>query len=739
MTHSAADDGSPMTDIALAHTSLDGPDTAPILSPTNATSATDASDARTVLPTAPTAPATPATPSVGGAKGGRAAYGIRRVWRGPEGDPTWARPALLGLLAATAVFYLWNLTANGYANSFYSAAVQAGADSWKAFFFGSSDAANSITVDKPPASLWFMALSVRIFGLNSFAILLPEVLMGVATVGVVYATVKRQFGSAAGLVAGAILALTPVAVLMFRFNNPDALLVLAMALAAWATVRSIEESSPRWFALVGVFIGLAFLTKTLQAFLVVPGFALAYLIAARPPLLRRIWHTVIGGLAIVASAGWWVAIVELLPAGMRPYIGGSQTNSFLELTFGYNGLGRINGNETGSVGGGGPGGNGSSMWGATGLTRMFNSDNGGQISWLLPAALVLLLVGLAYRARMPRTDARRAAYVVWGSWLVITALVFSLMAGIYHAYYTVALAPAIAALVAMGGAEAWERRERWTGWAPLAAVTLLTAVWSFVLLSRTTSWNGWLRVVVLALGVAAAVGFVLVNRLHARAVPAVLGVALAAALLGPAAYSVATVTTAHTGSIVLAGPDGARGAGGPGGAPGGMPPGAAPGGTGTTRGGATGGPGQGGLGQGGLGQGGPGGAGGLLNAAMPSTAVVQALSTDASSFTWVAAAVGSQSAAGLQLGTQLPVMAIGGFNGSDPSPTLAQFQAYVAAKQIHYFASGGGFGQQNGGSREATQIASWVASNFTSMTIGGATFYDLTQPLSGGSATTQST
>ena len=739
MTHSAADDGSPMTDIALAHTSLDGPDTAPILSPTNATSATDASDARTGLPTAP---ATPATPSGGGAKvgkGGRAAYGIRRVWRGPEGDPTWARPALLGLLAATAVFYLWNLTANGYANSFYSAAVQAGADSWKAFFFGSSDAANSITVDKPPASLWFMALSVRIFGLNSFAILLPEVLMGVATVGVVYATVKRQFGSAAGLVAGAILALTPVAVLMFRFNNPDALLVLAMALAAWATVRSIEESSPRWFALVGVFIGLAFLTKTLQAFLVVPGFALAYLIAARPPLLRRIWHTVIGGLAIVASAGWWVAIVELLPASMRPYIGGSQTNSFLELTFGYNGLGRINGNETGSVGGGGPGGNGSSMWGATGLARMFNSDNGGQISWLLPAALVLLLVGLVYRARMPRTDARRAAYVVWGSWLVITALVFSLMAGIYHAYYTVALAPAIAALVAMGGAEAWERRERWTGWAPLAAVTLLTAVWSFVLLSRTTSWNGWLRVVVLALGVAAAVGFVLVNRLHARAVPAVLGVALAAALLGPAAYSVATVTTAHTGSIVLAGPAGAGGAGGPGGAPGGMPPGAAPGGTGTTRGGATGGPGQGGLGQGGLGQGGPGGAGGLLNAAMPSTAVVQALSTDASSFTWVAAAVGSQSAAGLQLGTQLPVMAIGGFNGSDPSPTLAQFQAYVAAKQIHYFASGGGFGQQNGGSREATQIASWVASNFTSVTIGGATFYDLTQPLSGGSATTQST
>ena len=343
-----------------------------------------------------------------------------RIWRGPDGDPTWARPALLGLLALTAVFYLWNLTASGYANSFYSAAAQAGSESWKAFFYGSSDAANSITVDKPPASLWFMALSVRIFGLSSFAILLPEVLMGIATVGVLYATVKRQFGAAAGLLAGAILALTPVAVLMFRFNNPDALLVLAMTLAAWATMRSIEQSSPKWFALVGVFIGLAFLTKTLQAFLVVPGFALAYLIAANIPLLQRIWHTILGGLAIVASAGWWVAIVELVPESARPYIGGSQTNSFLELTFGYNGLGRINGNETGSVGGGG-GGNGGN-WGSTGLLRMFNADNGGQISWLMPTALILLLAGLVWRARHPRTDARRAAYLAWGSWFVVTTL-----------------------------------------------------------------------------------------------------------------------------------------------------------------------------------------------------------------------------------------------------------------------------------------------------------------------------
>ena len=464
----------------------------------------------------------------------------RRLWRGPTSDPAWARPALLGLLLATAAFYLWNLTANGWANSFYSAAVQAGSDSWKAFFFGSSDAANSITVDKPPAALWIMALSVRVFGLSSFSILLPEVLMGVASVGVLYTTVKRQFGAAAGLIAGGILALTPVAVLMFRFNNPEALLTLLMTLAAWATMRSIEKSSPKWFMLVGVFIGLGFLTKTLQAFLVVPGFALAYLVAAKPPLLKRIWHTVLGGLAIVVSAGWWVAIVELIPASMRPYIGGSQTNSFLELTFGYNGLGRISGDETGSVGGAGGGAGGN--WGATGLGRLFNAENGGQISWLMPAALLLLVVGLVMRARAPRTDARRAAYLVWGSWFVVTLLVFSLMAGIYHAYYTIALAPAVAALVAMGAREAWERRDSAFGAISLAVAMAATSVWSFLLLSRVTTWNPWLRVVVLALGMAAAFGFLVVSRLHRRALPALVGLGLFAALLGPAAYSVQTVS-----------------------------------------------------------------------------------------------------------------------------------------------------------------------------------------------------
>jgi 4-amino-4-deoxy-L-arabinose transferase-like glycosyltransferase len=657
---------------------------------------------------------------------------LRRIWRGPDTDPAWARPALFALLLATGAFYVIGLTSNGWANSFYSAAVQAGSQSWKAFFFGSSDAGNSITVDKPPASLWVMALSVRIFGLSSFSILLPEVLMGVATVGVVHATVKRCSTAAAGLLAGAVLALTPVAVLMFRFNNPEALLVLLMTLGAWATMRSIEQGSPKWMAIVGVFIGLGFLTKALQVLLVVPFFGLGYVLFANTTLRRRIVGAIVGVGSMLLSAGWWVAIVELIPASMRPYIGGSQDNSFLSVTFGYNGLGRLSGSEVGSVGGGqrGPGS------GTESITRLFTQTIGGQISWLLPTAALLLIAGLAFRGRRPRTDLRRAAYVVWGGWLLVTGLVFSLMAGIFHEYYTVALAPAIAALVGMGACEAWDRRTHWAGRGVLAAAAGTAAGMGFWLLGRTTAYGGWLRWSVLVVGFAAALLLLLTDRLPRFATAVTVGGAVAAALAGPTAYAVTTVTTPHTGSIVTAGPNtggpGGMGRGGvpgggmprggfPGGAPGGlaggmpggMPPGGFPGGSGQTGGRA-----------------GANGMGGLLNASTPSAEVVAALRADASSYRWAAATVGSQNAAGLQLGSGEPVMPIGGFNGSDPSPTLDEFKGYVASGDIHYFMGGGGFRGQNGGGNSGNEISSWVQANFTQVSIGGTTMYDLTQPLS---------
>src|ERR1700749_661999 len=202
---------------------------------------------------------------------------LPRLLRGPADDPWWARPGLLGLLVATAILYTAGLSRNGWANDFYSAAVQAGAASWKAFFFGSFDSSNFITVDKTPASLWVMELSGRIFGVNSWSMLVPQALEGVACVGVLYAAVRRWFGPAAGLLAGLTLALTPVAALMFRFNNPDALLVLLLTVAAYAVVRALENGRTRWLVLCGVLVGFAFLTKMAQAFLVVPGFALVYL------------------------------------------------------------------------------------------------------------------------------------------------------------------------------------------------------------------------------------------------------------------------------------------------------------------------------------------------------------------------------------------------------------------------------------------------------------------------------
>lgn len=650
----------------------------------------------------------------------------QRFLYGSPDDPAWARPALFALLGATALLYLWGLGVSGWGNSFYSAAAQAGSTSWEAFFYGSSDAANSITVDKTPASLWVMALSVRLFGLSSWSILVPQALMGVASVGLLHATVRRWHGHAAALLAGAVMALTPIAVLMFRFNNPDALLVLVLVAGAYAVVRAIETASTRWIAFAGALVGFGFLAKMLQTLLVVPAFALAYLVAAPSPLRKRIVSLLWAGAAMLAAAGWWVAIVELVPASMRPYIGGSQTNSILNLIFGYNGFGRLTGNETGSVGGG-------MGWGATGWNRMFSAGIGGQVAWLLPAALLLLVAGLVAVGRAGRLDRTRASLILWGGWLLATAVTFSFMAGIFHAYYTVALAPAIAALVGIGSVLLWERRHQPVAGAALALTVAVTAAWAFVLLRRSPTFMTWLAPTVLVVGLLAALALAAVVVLPARLAASVAAVAVIASLAGPAAYAVDTASAPHTGSIPTAGPavaggdgfGGGRGGGFAGGPPKGFVP---PQGT-LGRGGQAGQAGPGGAGFGGPGGGGTGagGMGGLLDGSTASPAMVTLLTTDASSYTWAAATVGSNNASGYQLSSQQPVMALGGFNGSDPSPTLAQFQSYVAAGKIHYFiGGGGGFGGQSGGSSAATDISTWVSQNFTAQTVGGVTVYDLT-------------
>ncbi len=650
------------------------------------------------------------------------------------------------------MLYLWDLTRNGWANDFYAAAVQAGTKSWKAFFFGSFDSSNFITVDKTPASLWVMELSGRIFGFSQWSMLVPQALEGVASVGLLYAAVRRWFGPPAGLVAGLVLALTPVAALMFRFNNPDALLVLLMTAAAYALVRAIENGRTRWLVFCGILLGFAFLAKMLQAFLVVPGFAVAYLWAGAPRAwLRRLWQTVAMGAGIILGAGWWIAIAELTPAADRPYFGGSTDNNILQLAVGYNGLGRLDGNETGSIGGGGAGGTG--FGGATGLLRLFHTEFGGQISWLLPVALICLAALAWVSRRAVRTDRIRAAALLWGGWVIVTGLVFSYMSGIIHPYYMVALAPGIGALVGIGAMALWDKRLGWAGRSVAATTVLVTAVWSFVLLDRTPDWLPWLRWVVLLAGVLGA-GAVLAGPWLARLVSfrrlvlLPVGLAMVAGLAGPAAYALDTVNTAHTGAIPSAGPATVGFGGGPG--VGGGFAGARPGGTqsgGTRPGGTAGngfpggqagsfggtgaasGAGRTGAPGGTGGRGGTGGpGGGLGGSTQVSSALAQLLEQDASSYKWVAATEGSEEAAPLELATGDAVMAIGGFNGTDPWPTLAVFEELVAKHEVHYYVGQGS--QSFGGGRGSSAIASWVAAHFKKETVGGQTVYDLTQPLS---------
>jgi 4-amino-4-deoxy-L-arabinose transferase-like glycosyltransferase len=639
---------------------------------------------------------------------GRSVPQLRSLVRGREEDAAWVRPALIGLLAGTAVLYLAGLAANGWANAFYSAAVQASTKSWKAFFFGSFDSSNFITVDKPPASLWVMGISARIFGVNSWSILVPQALEGIASVALLYATVRRWFTPAAGLLAGAALALTPVAVLMFRFNNPDAQLTLLLIGSAYAMTRAVEKGQTRWLAFAGALIGFGFLTKMLQALIVVPGFVLVYLVLAPTPVRRRLLQLLVAGAALFVSAAWWVAIVALWPASSRPYIGGSQDNSIVNLIFGYNGFGRLTGNESGSVVGGGRTG-GAGQWGPTGITRMFNAEMGTQIAWLLPAALCFAVATLWLGRRAKRTDVRRAAILVWSSWLVVTGLVLSYAQGIIHPYYMIVLAPPIAALFGIGVAWTWAQRELLAARLALAAATGGTAIWAYVLLDRTLTWHPWLRFIVLSAGLAAATLALAPPSLRLMRVALVL--AVASALAAPAAYALQTASTAHSGALPTAGPSGASvlNRGGFGGARGGFG-----GGGFAPPAGGFGGPG---------GFGGRGGLGGLLDSSTPSAALVALLQKDASSYTWVAAAIGANSAAGPQLASGKPVLAIGGFNGTDPTPTLAQFKQLVAAKKIHYFLAGGGRG---GGSSSASAVSTWVAATFTSQTVGGVTVYDLT-------------
>jgi 4-amino-4-deoxy-L-arabinose transferase-like glycosyltransferase len=566
-----------------------------------------------------------------------------------------------------------------------------------------------------------MGLSVRLFCLSSWSVLAPQALAGVATVGVLFVAVKRSFGPAAALIAAIVMALTPAAVLIFRFNNPDALLTLLFVVAAWALLRSLDKGSFRWMALAASCVGLAFLTKYLQAYLVLPGFALVFGFSANTTFRRRLMGLVVALGTVLVTSGWWVAIVEMIPAGSKPFIGGSTTGSALDLIFGYDGLGRIFGSS--GPGGGGLGGGGFS--GDVGLFRLFNDQLFGEIAWFIPLALVCLVAGLWKRRWASRTDAGLAGYLLWGSWFVVMVIVFSYMSGVIHSYYAVALAPAIAALVGAGLVDLWGARLRiWLGGVAVGLACLGTAWFGSTLLDRTPTFYpglGTAAIVLAGLALLALVatslprfaGSVAAKRIAVGAA----AVGVCAALLAPAAYALDTTGTAYGGGDPHPGPGTTSDGGGNGGGNfgGGLP----------------------GDGNFGGGDGGqivvipqiPGVTLPLGNGSAPGSAGDSALYSylvaNRGSATWIVAINSAQDAGNIELATGLPVMAMGGFTGSDPAPTLDQLKSYIASGKLRFVIASGGGGGGGFGGGDSSDRTTWVTSACKAVNYGGsASLYD---------------
>lgn len=506
------------------------------------------------------------------------------------------RPELIGLLALAGVLNLWALSRNGWANYYYSAAVRSMSSSWHNFLFASLDRSGVMTVDKPPLALWVESLSVRVFGYHPLSILVPQALMGVATVALVYDLVRRRFGRVGGFIGGLALALTPVTVAISRHNNPDALLVLCCVASLWCAVRAFERGSTRWLIAAGVCVGLGFETKMGVALVAVPAIAVAWLWVdpAARGRLRALSQLLAGGGMMLLVAGAWPALVELTPAADRPWISGTPNNSILSLIFEYNGLGRVEGQA------GGPGGGGTMFGGTAGPLRLLNSALGGQAGWLLGFA-VLSGVAILASSRLRRRDPRTAWLIAVGGAFLTTAVLFSFAGGIFHPYYVSLLAPFAAALVGAGAAQLIDGKVNVRIFGPAA---VLAGV--IVELAVHNDYPGnltWLTPVLIIAGVICAGALLIAADRRVRA-GAVAG-AVAALLIAPAVWAVDTLGHATSGTFPAGGPSSVASAGGPGGGagPGGGFPGAG--------GGAQGGPGQLFGGASANGGGAPGGAPGL--------------------------------------------------------------------------------------------------------------------------------
>jgi 4-amino-4-deoxy-L-arabinose transferase-like glycosyltransferase len=626
------------------------------------------------------------------------------------------RPELLALLGIAGVLNLWALSINGWANTYYSAAVRSMTASWHNFLFASLDQSGLMTVDKPPLSLWIQALSARVFGFHPLSLLVPQALMGIAAVALAYDLTRRRFGRAAGFVAGLTLATTPVAVAVSRHNNPDELLVLCCVAALWFAIRALETGRTRWLVLSGIAVGLGFETKMAVALMVVPGIAAAWIWIAPRGRIVAVRQLLAGGAAMVAVGGAWPLLVALTPAADRPWISGTSDNSIFSLIFGYNGLGRLAGQSGGPGGAGGPGG-GTMFGGATGPFRLLQSGLGDQAGWLLGFALVAGLALLAI-TRLRRRDPRTGWLIVVGGAFLATAVAFSFAQGIFHPYYVSLLAPFTAALVGAGvgqmlpaplGVASSPRSARVI--APLAIGAAV--ITELVVLGELNAGLSWASPLVIATAGGSAV--VLAFQLPSRVRVALVGAALVALLAAPGTWAAETLGHATSGTFPTGGPasasfDGRSGPGSAGG--GGFASRGGFGGFGGFGGGGGGGP-QGTRGVGhpsgppgaagaaaGVGSGGPPGPSGAPGGAAAAGGL---FGGDSSALTAAVAyakahgggtiGVSSQSsAAAAILSTDANVAGLGGFSGRESSVTAAWIASQVASGHLRWVLADGGAG-----------------------------------------------